>query len=87
MKYFDMLKFNGELMSRLHRSGARMEDYKYIPLYEEFRSRQASGEKISYVVMCLAKEYGISERLVYYIIHRFGEEVTASEVQYLPPPK
>ncbi len=81
MKYYDILKFNGELLHRLHDAGARSEDYKYIPLYEDYCSMVRSGEKVSYAVFVLAERYNVSERFVYYTISRFEKEVTASGVQ------
>lgn len=68
MTIFEILKFNRELLERLSNIGVRLEDTRYIDLFEEFNDMVVAGEKVSYAVAVLADKYGISERKVYTIL-------------------
>lgn len=71
MKMFEILNFNRELLIRLHDYGVRMEDTRYIDLYQEYSRMLSDGEKVSYIVVRLADKYKVSERKVYSLIKRF----------------
>lgn len=71
MKIFEILNFNRELLIRLHDYGVRMEDARYIDLYQEYSRMLSDGEKVSYIVISLADKYKVSERKVYSLIKRF----------------
>lgn len=71
MKIFEILNFNRELLIRLHDYGVRMEDTRYIDLYQEYSRMLSDGEKVSYIVISLADKYKVSERKVYSLIKRF----------------
>lgn len=74
MKVIEILKLGREMLKTLHESCVRMEDCKYIELYEQYAAIVESGEKSSYAVAVLAEKYGISERKVYYLIRRFSKD-------------
>lgn len=74
MKIYDILAFNCELLHKIELSGARLEDYKYIPLCNDFKVAKERKEKITYIVAILAEKYCVSERQVYSIIARFDKE-------------
>lgn len=75
MKVYELLTFNKELLERIHSAGIKAEDYKYVELYEEYGERLANGEKVTYIVASLAIEYSVSERNVYNIINKLGQEI------------
>lgn len=76
MKVYELLTFNRELLCRIHRVGIRMDDYRYADLYAEYEQRLGSGEKVTYIVACLAAKYGVSERQVYNLLDKFGRDVS-----------
>ena len=76
MKVYELLRFNRELLRRIHHAGIRPDDYKYADLYSEYEDRIASGEKVTYIVATLAAKYGVSERQVYSLLGKFGRDVT-----------
>lgn len=71
MKIFEILNFNRELLNRLNDCGVRMEDTRYIDLYQEYSRMLSDGEKVSYIVIRLADKYKVSERKVYSLVKRF----------------
>lgn len=74
IKKIDILKFNRELIKRLREAGIRLTDERYIDLYDDYTELRRHGEKVSYIVLLLAARYGVSERTVYSLIRRLGDE-------------
>ena len=77
MKVFEILNFNREPLKRLQQAGIRIEDVEYIDLYNDYRMMFGGGEKVSYIVAILADRYHVSERKVYTLINRYGQECNA----------
>ncbi|WP_418989158.1 hypothetical protein [Alistipes sp.] len=75
MKVHELLTFNRELLSRIHRAGIRPDDYRYADLYAEYEALAAAGEKVTYIVACLAAKYGVSERQIYNLLDKFGRDI------------
>ena len=77
MKLYEVISFNRELLRRLSSVGIRLDDCKYIDLYEDYRKlREGGGGKITYISAVLAAKYGVCERQVYLIIARFEKDCT-----------
>lgn len=74
MTIYEVLKFIGEPLERLTNAGIKTGDYKYIALYEDYRKALKTGEKVGYIVAVLAEHYGVSERTVYDVVKRFGQD-------------
>lgn len=74
MKIIDILKFNRELIKRLRETGIRLEDERYIDLYNDYTELRRHGEKVSYIVLVLSTRYSVSERTVYSLIKRMNHE-------------
>ena len=68
---YDLLKTNADVLLKLASAGVAIEDYKNIPLYEDFVRLTGEGIKTTAVVFHLCSEYELSERSVWRIIRRF----------------
>ena len=64
MKVIEILKLNRELLNICRAVGIRMDDVRYIELYNDYNRLLAEGEKTSYIVAALAEKYGVCERTV-----------------------
>lgn len=80
MKVIEILKLGRGMMKVLQESCIKMEDYKYIEMYEEYKEIVKSGGKTSYAVAVLAEQYGISERKVYYLLRKLSKDCTIGAV-------
>ena len=80
MTYYELLKFCGCIIEQLEKSGVKPTDHKYLRLFEEYREAKQRGEKISYVVACLAEKYGMSQRAVYNIVRRMRTDCKSGSV-------
>lgn len=74
MKVFELISFNRELLKKLKVAGIRLEDAQYIDLYSDYMDMRERGEKVSYIVEVLSKDYSVSVRKVYDIIKRFQRD-------------
>ena len=68
MKVIEILKLNRELLKFCCDAGIRLDDIRYIDLFNDYNRLLADGEKTSYIVAALAEKY---ERKVYDLIRRF----------------
>ena len=74
MKVIEILNLNKELLKKFQYMGIRMDDVKFIDLYDEYITMITEGEKVSYVIAVLSEKYGVSERKVYDLIRRFKSD-------------
>lgn len=76
MKVYELLALNRELLERMCAAGVRLDDVRYVGLYRDYLRMKGAGGKVSYIVAVLAERYGVSERKVYSILKRFGNDCT-----------
>lgn len=74
MTIFEILNFNKELLRRLSEIGVKVNDYKYVDIYIDYHIMSKGGDKKTYIVAKLAEKYKMSERKVYSIISRLGND-------------
>lgn len=74
MTIYEALKFNREVLEKLKKAGARLEDCAYLDLYRDYEAMRLMGDKVGYIVAVLADRYGVSERKVFYLIKHFQSE-------------
>lgn len=70
MQVIEILKLNKGLLNICRNMGIRMDDVRYIELYNDYNRLLEDGEKVSYIVAYLAERYAVSERKVYTLIKR-----------------
>ncbi len=76
MKVFELINFSRELLMKLRAAGVRLDDVRYVDLYADYAKMRRAGDKVSYIVATLAGRYDVSERKVYIILKRFGNDCT-----------
>lgn len=75
MKVYEAISFNREILERLSTCGVKVEDCRWLDLYNDFNKMVANGDKVTYAVAVMSERYNISERQVYKIIKRFRSTV------------
>jgi len=81
MKVIEILKLNRELLKFCRDAGIRLDDVRYIDLFNDYNRLLADGEKASYIVAALAEKYGVCERKVYDLIRRFKADCNLFAVE------
>lgn len=77
MTVYEALKLCGGVIEKLEKAGVKPSDHKYVALFEDYRRAKQRGEKISYIVACLAQQYSMSERIVYDVVKRLAADCKA----------
>lgn len=80
MKVVEILKIGQNILKTLQKARIRIEDVRYIGLYEDYQSFMNDGYKKSYAIAVLAERYNISERQVYYLLKRFETDCKVDAV-------
>lgn len=74
MKVIEMLKIGRIFLETLQESCIKINDVRYVGMYEEYLRIMEETNKTSYAAAVLSEKYGISERQFFYIIKRFGQD-------------
>ena len=80
MKVVEILKLGQNILKTLQKARIRIEDVRYIGLYEDYQSIMNDGYKKSYAIAVLSERYNISERQVYYLLKRFETDCKVDAV-------
>ena len=84
MTLFEILDFNRNMVGIMKEVGVKEDDYRYFPLYEEYRRMMQNGDKVTYIVAVLAERYHVSERKVYSLIRRYKTNCTECALLFGP---
>lgn len=76
MKVVELIKFSGEMLKRLHDFGIKIDDYRYLQMYEDLQKMAEAGEKTTYAVAEICRKYHVGERTVYKVKKRFDKDCT-----------
>lgn len=80
MKLFEALKFYREPLKRLILAGFKLDDCRFIDLYDDYLALACDGSKKEWIVNVLAQRHHISIRKVYYIIKHMETDCTPCAV-------
>lgn len=80
MTNFELMKVCQGPMKMLIKCKIRLEDVRFLDLYEDFAAMTKQGMKVTYSVASLAQKYKISERKVYQLLKRMGKDCTDGAV-------
>ena len=75
MNGYELLKVGSALLDAMAKVGLNVSDAKYIYMYEDYLAMTEEGHKKIYIVSKLSEKYQISERNIYYIIHKLSSSV------------
>lgn len=71
----ELIKINRKGMELMSEADLRTDDYRYVPMYDEYHRMRKDGEKVNYIIAHLAEAYRVSESSVKRIIKRLSKEV------------
>ena len=69
----ELLTISQEILKVMHEIGIRTDDYKYVPLYQDYVAMKAQNLKVTYIITRLSEKYGICERKVYKVIRMMNQ--------------
>lgn len=74
MKIADLMKFSLDLLKFLSENEVKVDDWRFVAMYERFAQMRKQGVKYAVAVDELAKEYGTSRATVERVIKRLKKE-------------
>ena len=74
MKVVELLKIGGEMLKLMSRNEVNRDDWRFVPLYEEFQEMRDKGMKYREAVRMLAEDYHVSRATVERAIKRLEGE-------------
>ena len=74
MKVIEIMKLCRKCLDLLQKACIKVEDLRYMEMYEDYMRMAEEGCKKSYIVARLVEIYHVSERQVYYILKKFDAD-------------
>ena len=74
MKVVELLKIGGEMLKLMSRNEVNRDDWRFVPMYEDFQEMRDKGVKYREAVRMLAEEYRVSRATVERAIRRLEGE-------------
>lgn len=75
MKVYEMLKIGGEMLKLMSQNEVMRDDWRYVPIYEEFINMRDNGMKYREAVRMLSEDYGISRATLERAFSRLSSDV------------
>lgn len=75
MKRADLILFNEEIIRKMRKAGIRLDDYKYVNLYQDYIKLTKEGNRKKVVILTLVQKYDYTDRQVYNIIKHMEKEI------------
>ncbi len=74
MKVVELLKIGGEMLKLMSRNEVNRDDWRFVPMYEDFQEMRDKGVKYREAVRMLAEDYHVSRATVERAIKRLEGE-------------
>lgn len=75
MEIAEIVKIGRELLKLLSENDVRIDDWKHLRMYEDFKRMRSNGIKYRYAISELVLTYNISRANVERIVRRLGKDV------------
>ena len=81
MKVIEIMKLGRNFLEMLQKSCIKLEDVRYLEMYDEYVRMVDEGLKKSHIVATLVDVYHVSERQIYYIVKKFSQDCKFGAVE------
>ena len=81
MKVIEILKLGQKWLEMLQKSCIKIEDMRYVEMYDEYKRIISEGSKKTQAVAVIVEMFHVSERQVYYIIRKFEQDCRICAVE------
>ena len=75
MTAVELVKISTDAMKMMSKYDIRLDDWKYVRMYEEYLAMREHREKFRYIIAHLAEAYHTSESSVKRVVRRLSKEV------------
>lgn len=74
MKVVELLKIGGEMLKVMSQNEVLRDDWRFVPMYEEFQEMRSKGVKYRECIRMLAEDYGVSRATIERAIRRLDSK-------------
>lgn len=74
MKMIELLKIAAEMLKLMSKNEVNRDDWRFVPMYEEFQEMREKGVKYREAVRMLAEDYRVSRATVERAIRRLERD-------------
>ena len=74
MKVVELVKISSEALKLMSKNDVMRDDWRFVPMYEEFMMMREGGLKYSECVRMLSEDYHVSRATIERAIRRLGAE-------------
>ena len=74
MKVVELLKIGAEMLKLMSRNEVNRDDWRFVPMYEDFQEMRDKGVKYREAVRMLAEDYHVSRATVERAIKRLDSD-------------
>lgn len=74
MKVIELLKIGGEMLKLMSHNEVNRDDWRFVPMYDEFQQMRKNGVKYREAVRMLAEDYHVSRATVERAIKRLESD-------------
>lgn len=74
MKVIELLKIGCEMLKLMSRNEVNRDDWRFVPMYDEFQQMRKNGVKYREAVRMLAEDYHVSRATVERAIKRLESD-------------
>ena len=75
MEVAEIVRIGREMLKLMSENDVKLNDWKHLKMYEEYKRMRQNGVKYRYAITELAETYGISRANVERIVRRLGKDV------------
>lgn len=68
------MKLSRSILEVLQNSCIKVDDIRYLQMYDDYEQMMKEGGKKAYVIATLVDIYHVSERQAYYVIKKFSQD-------------
>lgn len=74
MKVIELLKIGGEMLKLMSENDVNRDDWRFVPMYEEFQTMRNNGLKYRECIRMLSEDYNVSRATIERAIRRLSSD-------------
>lgn len=74
MKVIELLKIGGEMLKVMSENDVNRDDWRFVPMYEEFHTMRKNGLKYRECIRMLSEDYNVSRATIERAIRRLSSD-------------
>lgn len=75
MKIVELLKIARETLKLMSKNDVLLDDWKFVPMYEEYQNMRSMGVKYSETIRMLAEDYNVGKSTIERAIRRLSKVI------------